>query len=59
MLVSDDCVLASELDDVLASLLVLDDDEDVEAVGSDVSSIVSFDAHAASARLTAAAMLSK
>jgi hypothetical protein len=51
VVVSDDCVLVSEL------LLVLD----VDAVWSedDVSSIVSFCAHAARARLTAAAMLSK
>lgn len=47
----------SELEDALASLLVLEDD--VDALVSDESSIVSFDAHAASARLTAAAMLSK
>jgi hypothetical protein len=56
VLVSEDCVLVSELDE-LESLLVLEDD--VDAVGSDVSSIVSFDAHAASARVTAAAMLRK
>jgi hypothetical protein len=59
VLVSDDWVLVSELEDVLAFgsvlLLVLD------AVRSedDVSSIVSFCAHAARARPTAAAMLSK
>lgn len=57
MLVSDvEDVLES---DVLESDVLLVDEVDAVESGEDVSSIVSFWAHAASARATAAAMLAK